>query len=110
MAVKVGDRVECWSKDEGFLDSFFEADLQSISGKRCFVKYVELLTEDGDRLIENIPMDQLRPLPPKIDKPGEDSNFPPGHSIEAYHKVKSEQSVILIAFRCLGCCTIRSHQ
>ncbi|GAQ81140.1 hypothetical protein KFL_000720090 [Klebsormidium nitens] len=86
MAFKVGDRVECWTKDEGFLDSYFVADLQSISGKRCIVKYVELLTEDGDRLIENLPLEQLRPLPPKIDRSGEDPNFLPGSYIEAYHQ------------------------
>lgn len=89
MAFKVGERVECWTKDEGFLDSYYEADLQSISGRRCLVKYVELLTEDGDRLIANLPLEQLRPLPPKIDSPGEDPNFQPGSYIEAYHQVIS---------------------
>ncbi|KAL4283594.1 hypothetical protein GQ457_16G022760 [Hibiscus cannabinus] len=65
-----GDRVEVCSKEEGFLDSYYEAKVLSSlnNNTRYKVRYKNLVEEDDQTqpLVEIVSSDEVRPMPPSV--------------------------------------------
>ncbi|KDP30488.1 hypothetical protein JCGZ_16167 [Jatropha curcas] len=65
-------KVEVCSKEEGFAGSFYEATILNplyINGNEVFykVEYKNLLEEnETEPLVENVPQNEIRPLPPPL--------------------------------------------
>ncbi|XP_043700295.1 protein AGENET DOMAIN (AGD)-CONTAINING P1 [Telopea speciosissima] len=68
MAFRIGGLVEICSKEEGFVGSYYSAEIIFTAEKTHFlVEYKNLLAQDGKRLLrEIVRADEVRPYPPAI--------------------------------------------
>ncbi|XP_043687519.1 protein AGENET DOMAIN (AGD)-CONTAINING P1-like [Telopea speciosissima] len=68
MAFRIGGPVEICSKEEGFVGSYYSAEIIFPVEKTHFlVEYKNLLAQDGNRLLrEIVRTDEVRPYPPAI--------------------------------------------
>ncbi|KAI3747630.1 hypothetical protein L6452_10164 [Arctium lappa] len=84
MAFERGDRVEILSEEEGFVGSYYAANIITwLMKKEYIVQYKTLLKDDGSGpLREVVSADQIQPVPPEIPVTG----FSFGDVVDAYDK------------------------
>ncbi|KVI08697.1 DUF724 domain-containing protein 3-like [Cynara cardunculus var. scolymus] len=84
MAFERGDRVEILSEEEGFVGSYFTANIITwLMDEEYIVQYRTLLKDDGSGpLREVVSADQIQPLPPEIPATG----FSLADVVDAYDK------------------------
>jgi len=68
---KVGDKVEVCNKEEGFVDSYFEATIVSrLESGKYVICYKNLLKDDeSELLMETLLSKDRRPLPSRVHNP-----------------------------------------
>ncbi|CAI9088797.1 OLC1v1023233C1 [Oldenlandia corymbosa var. corymbosa] len=75
MEIGLGDWVEVFSDEDGFLGSYYEARvLEKLGDAKFLVEYKNLVTEEDEtvRLQEEVKASRMRPKPPAIRVPGYD--------------------------------------
>ncbi|KAF3781932.1 hypothetical protein EJ110_NYTH35479 [Nymphaea thermarum] len=62
MEFNEGDFVEVWRKDELAFGSWWSAKIISTYGHTCCVRYEQLVNSDGNRIVNAVDVEDLRPL------------------------------------------------
>ena len=86
MEWKIGMKVETLSEDKGFSSAWSEGIVKAISsssnGSVFFdIQYDKFVTPDRKPLVEKVPLDNIRPVPPQTELP---VPFSEGLFVEAY--------------------------
>jgi len=82
--LNVGDSVEVSSTREGEEDSWYPARLVSMRSGMANVEHAVLEDDEGEYLVERLPLSQLRPLPPEPPD-GWEACVKPGALLELSH-------------------------
>ena len=64
----VGTRVEVMGHSDGFLNSYFDATVICDDQDKVFVRYEELIDDDGEKLEEQVKIEHIRLYPSKVEQ------------------------------------------
>lgn len=77
-----GDIVEVWRKDESTFGSWWPAKIISTYGHTCCVRYEQLVNSDGNKIVNAVDIEDLRPL--QAPSFGRGGSLMAGHTVEVF--------------------------